>query len=279
MAFLLVSGVPGTGKTLYCIQRYIIPELKKGGVVYTNIEGLIARRISFLFDVDIFDVESNLRQIDDPQYFYKDLPKNCMIILDESQNIFSNRDWQSKHNNEAIKYLMEHRHYGHKVVFITPSIDSLDAGMRRIVEFTYKHKSFSALGSATTVKCGIYDQCNMAKGPLQTITWKHDSRIYDCYSSYFSDGTKEQKPRVHPLRNSLLIFVTIFAIVMLSFSVYNLSKLQKKVHRSDRALKNRSPSVNDSIITTKGLHRAKIRIQVNDSVYTVYDGESSGSKD
>jgi len=262
MALVLVSGVPGTGKTLYCIQKYIIPELKRGGIVYTNIDGIIHRRISHLFDIDIFDVESNLRQITDPEYFYKDLPKNVMIVLDESQNIFSNRDWQSRANNECIKYLMEHRHYGHKVVFITPAIDSLDAGIRRIVEFTYKHKSFSALGNTKTVRMAVFDQCNMAKGPLQVVTWKHDSRVYDCYKSYFTEGTKEQKPRVNPLQNATLIFLIIFVLVMGAISFRNISIFLKRVHKPDSI----PVIVSDSPVRQ---NRPKFYIRVNDSLVLV----------
>lgn len=221
MALLIVTGVPGTGKTLYCIQRYIIPELKKGGIVYTNIAGLVHRRISLLFGIDIFDIEANLRIIENPAYFYKDTPKNCMFVVDEAQNIFGNREWQKKENIEVINYLNEHRHYGHRIVMITPHVESLDAGIRRIVEFTYKHKSFSAIGNSKTVRCAVFDQCNLYRPAVQFFQWKHDSRIYDCYSSYFTDGTKEVKVRVNPLKNGTLYALIVLILVSGFFAVKN----------------------------------------------------------
>lgn len=234
MALLIQTGVAGTGKTLFGIQKYIIPELKTGGVVYTNIDGLVAKRISILFDIDIFQIEKNLRILKDPEYFYKELEKNSMCVIDEAQNVFNNREWQSEKNSECIKYLMEHRHYGHKLVFITPHIDSLDAGIRRVAEFTYKHKSFSALGNAKTVKCAIFDQCNLQKGPLQTFQWRHDTRIYDCYRSYFEEGTKEKKERVYPLRNTLLIMIVIFTLITSFFAIKNGLKFAKRFEKKEK---------------------------------------------
>lgn len=240
MAAIILTGVPGTGKTLYGIQKYIIPALKKGQVVFTNIDGLILRRISYLFNIDIFELEKNLRIIKNPEFFFneaKEVP-NCLVVIDETQNIFSNREWQKSGNQECINYLMEHRHYGHSIVFITPHVDSVDAGIRRVVEFTYKHKSFSALGSHKSVRCAVFDQCNVNKPPVQIFSWTHDTRIYDCYSSYFKDGTKEEKVRVHPFRNATLITLVIFVCVAMFFTIRNGLKLK------ERYVKPKSKTVN-----------------------------------
>jgi len=235
MAVLIITGVAGTGKTLMAIQRYIIPELKKGGIVYTNIDGLVHRHISYLFGIEIFDLEANLRLLDDVNYFYKDKPKNALFVIDEAQNIFSNREWQAKHNCDMVNYLMEHRHYGHKIVFVTPHVDSLDAGIRRVAEFTYKNKSFSALGNKYTVRCAVFDQCNMTKDALQVFTWQHDQRIYQCYSSYFSKEVKEEKVRVYPLRNATLVFVLVLSLIAIIFGINNSSRFLKKISKKQKA--------------------------------------------
>jgi zona occludens toxin (predicted ATPase) len=258
MALLLITGVAGTGKTLYCIQKYIIPELKAGGTVYTNIDGLINKRLSILFDIDIFTIEKNLITINDCEYFYKDVPKNSLFVLDEAQNVFNNRDWQAKKNNECISYLMEHRHYGHKIIMITPHIDSLDAGIRRVAEFTYKHKSFSALGNAKTVKCAVFDQSSINKSPIQTFQWKHDSRVYDCYKSYFDEGTIEKKPRVYPLRNTALYIIVTITFVSLFFGIKNTYEFSKKFKK-----KSETKQISNKI----NVNQRKINvIKINDSV-------------
>lgn len=235
MALLLETGVAGTGKTLYAIQKHIIPELKSGGVVYTNIDGLIPSRIAIFYNMDVFTVEKNIRQIKDVKFFYKEIEKNAMVVLDEAQNIFNNRDWQSTANSELIKYLMEHRHYGHKLVFVTPHIDSLDAGIKRVAEFTYKHKSYSALGRKGQVTCAIFDQANLTREPLQIFKWSHDERIYNCYKSYFQEGTVEKKPRVYPLKNPMLYFLVILTTIMIVFSIRGCAEFQKKISKKSVA--------------------------------------------
>ena len=37
---ILLSGVPGAGKTLNLIKKYIVPALQQGRNVWTNLEGL-----------------------------------------------------------------------------------------------------------------------------------------------------------------------------------------------------------------------------------------------
>lgn len=226
MALLIITGVPGAGKTLYAVQKYIIPELKNGGVVYTNIDGLSKSRISILFDIDIFQVEKNLRILDNPQYFYKGIENNAMVVIDESQNIFSNRDWQSTVNSECVAYVMEHRHHGHKLIFITPHIDSVDAGVRRCAEFTYKMKSFSAIGGTKTVRCAIFDQANVNKQPLKIFTWRHDSDVYNCYNSYFNADVKEKKIRHNYFNDPRLIIILIVVIVSFTMFIKGLPKFR-----------------------------------------------------
>ncbi|HUD44366.1 MAG TPA: zonular occludens toxin domain-containing protein [Patescibacteria group bacterium] len=228
MALLLYTGVAGTGKTLYAIQKYIIPELSKGNQIYTNIDGIVLARISLLFDQDLIQLERGFHDLKDPGRFWEELKQNSMCVLDEAQNIFSNRNWQDRNNVDCVKYLMEHRHYGHQLVFISPHIDAMDAGIRRVAELTYKHKSFSIIGGAKTVKCAVFSQANINNEPLQTFTWKHDTRIYDCYKSYFLEGTVEKKVKVNIFRDPKLIFIVL---VVIASSIWAISSFPKMSHR------------------------------------------------
>ena len=262
MAVVILTGVAGTGKTLYAIQKYIIPELKSGGVVYTNIDGLIPSRISAIFNIDIFDVEKNLRKLNNTDRFFDEIENNSMVIIDEAQYYYSNRDWQKESNTDCVKYLCEHRHYGHKVVFITPHVDTLDAGIRRATQITYKHKSFSIVGNAKTVRCAVYDQTNINDTALQYFTWRHDVRIYDCYKSYINKEITEKKIRVNPFMDPKLIFILIMVIISIFTAITNLSSMSKRVRSkaevskvnkvlTDSQVKKNIIMINDSIIEVR----------------------------
>ncbi len=273
MALLLITGVAGTGKTLYALQKYIIPELKKGNAVYSNIDGLVLSRVAILFDVDIIQLERTYFKLNNPKRFWEEVPKNVMIVIDEGQNIFHNREWQDKDNIDCVKYLMEHRHYGHQVLMITPSVDTIDAGVRRVAEFTYKHKSFSMIGNKKTVKCAIFSQANTTMAPLQLFTWHHDTRIYDCYKSYFEEGTKEVKPRVNIFKNTKLIGLSVVVIIAIILAVRSAPGLARFMPRKHKQLSiNNLPKVNnvsvgngayimigDSVIIGNGKYRREIK--------------------
>jgi zona occludens toxin (predicted ATPase) len=228
MALLLYTGVAGTGKTLYAIQKYIIPELSKGNQIYTNIDGIVLSRISVMFDQDLIQLERGFHNLQDPGRFWEELKQNSMCVLDEAQNIFSNRNWQDRNNVDCVKYLMEHRHYGHQLIFISPHIDAMDAGIRRVAELTYKHKSYSIIGGAKTVKCCVFSQANINNEPLQMFTWKHDVRIYDCYKSYFLEGTVEKKVKVNIWADPKLIIISL--VILLSL-IWALNSVPKMAHR------------------------------------------------
>lgn len=262
MALILVTGVAGTGKTLYCIQKYIIPELKKGQLIYTNIDGLLPSRIAIFFNIDIFQVEANLKQLSDVSHFWKELPTNALCVIDEAQNVFNNRAWQAKENIECIEYLMEHRHYGHRVVMITPHIESLDAGIRRVCEFTYKHKSFSAIGNSKQVRCAVFDQANITKPALQHFSWRHDENVYQCYKSYFEKDVNEKKVRVNPFANATLIFLIVIIGICFTFAFINSSKFIKKME--GRAKKNHHSQV---LSSSKENHKRSGIILINGKAY------------
>ena len=55
-----VCGSPGSYKSVHVLEKYIIPALKKGRQVYTNIENISAIHIATYFDLSPIDVDSNL---------------------------------------------------------------------------------------------------------------------------------------------------------------------------------------------------------------------------
>ena len=102
-----VCGTPGSFKSCYCVEKFILPALREGKKVFTNIEGLDPRYIATLFDLDPVQVEEferSGRVYDDDgtfhedkdkiRRFYDDLPVNSLVVIDEAQNYFSSRDFK-----------------------------------------------------------------------------------------------------------------------------------------------------------------------------------------
>ena len=95
-----VCGSPGSYKSCYALEKFIIPALAEGKQVYTNIEGLSSVYIATYFDMDPVRVDSCLHQLgqvwdDDGTWhedrekirrFYEDLPVNSLVVIDDAQN-------------------------------------------------------------------------------------------------------------------------------------------------------------------------------------------------
>jgi len=253
MAVVVITGVPGTGKTLFGIQRYIIPALQRGEEVWTNIDGLITARIALLFNMDYFDVDARLHLLEHPERFWVGLPKNANVVIDEAQNLWSNREWQKAENKEVMAYLMEHRHLGHRVVMITPHVDSLDPGIRRVTELTYRHKTATLMGARTRVRCTVFDQCNTGRAEgLQAFVWHHDKRIYDCYSSYFSKGTLERKPSVNVFAHFGLWAVVVVTVMFGWWGFVGLSKFAHRMSRHKQVVVTEQPQ--RTSVKASGIH-------------------------
>ena len=156
-----IAGSPGSFKSVHVLEKYIIPALKKGRAVYTNIEKISSIYIATYFDMNPIEVDSLLHILgreyaDDGTYsenpdlirrFYDNVPNNALIVIDEAQNYFSSRDFKEQYSKDAIAYLTRHRHYGHDVIYITQNIDSVDITFRRNTQMTYVLKRAEHIGA------------------------------------------------------------------------------------------------------------------------------------
>jgi len=230
MGLYILSGVPGTGKTLYAIDKWIIPALKAGRQVVTNIDGLNHDAIALIMEEMPLKIHSLLKLInpddfDANQQFYKDLPIGCLVVLDEAQNYFGARNFKEKANNDLIPYITKHRHFKHDVVFISQSQDSIDVAVRRVSAITYWLKSggYSGFGEKNVIVMG-YLGGNMEKKPESKNVYRHNTRIYGAYKSYEdteeSKDIKEKKVSVSILgNNKLMAFYLVMALIGVVFVV------------------------------------------------------------
>jgi zona occludens toxin len=111
VAIILISGLPGSGKTLSAIKRFLIPAIKEGREIYANIEGVNRLGLSLFTEVPFERVEKKLiayelqteREIisNQPLEPFKFSTKrmleginaNSLVVIDEAQTIWNNRDF------------------------------------------------------------------------------------------------------------------------------------------------------------------------------------------
>lgn len=234
-----IQGIPGAGKSLYAIDKWIIPALRSKRQVYANIEGLSIDRMCAIYDLDPIATNMcyhNMEPDDIPlcQAFYKDLPHGALVVLDEAQNYFGSRNWESKENKELIPYLTRHRHYGHDVVVITQNIESIDITFRRLLGLTYSIKRAEMLGLKASSIVYIFDRCNVDRAPLGRTWFKYDKNIFRIYSSYVAEDVTEDRKTVNPVLRSPAIWATAFLFFGGIFYLWHSDALDTLMQRKHR---------------------------------------------
>lgn len=226
------AGSPGSFKSVHVLEKYIIPALKKGRPVYTNIERISSIYIATYFDMNPIEVDSLLhilgREYDEDgnvleenpdkiRRFYDNVPNNALIVIDEAQNYFGSRDFKEQYSKDAISYLTRHRHYGHDIIYITQNIDSVDITFRRNTQMTYVLKRAEAIGAPNLCFIFVYDRTDLERKWLARLKYTPNTACFKCYASYESGEVQEHRKSYNVILRSRGFWFFIFGIAVLLF--------------------------------------------------------------
>lgn len=274
MPIYSLEGTPGSGKTLYAVQK-IIPDFLhvrdyRGDLVprhiYTNIAelkpwlicawcGIPYEAVSEYFHVlgQAVDEDGNTYEDKDlvRWWFFKAdsivwqntlngarqaervpdfdraerIEKNALVIIDEVQNYYSNRDFATTYSKRAIDYLTKNRHYGWTLWWMSQSVEQVDVTFRRNTQYVYFLESKENYGSSTSASVKKYegwlagDKANTP--PYAKETFHHDKRFYAAYSSYEGGVQKEKryKTNVFLAHKGFMFMVVLFVLCLLAIVV------------------------------------------------------------
>lgn len=290
MPIYSLEGTPGSGKTLYCVQK-IIPEFLKirdsqGNLVprhiYTNIEGLKPEIICSLAGIpyeciaDYFHVlgqrvDENGRTYEDKdliRYWYyqaesiewievlngnrtkekipdpekaKLIPIGSLVIIDEIQNYYSNRDFATVYSKQCIDYITKNRHYGWTLWWMSQSVESVDVTFRRNTQYVYFLERKEIYGSSNTSSVKMYegwlvgDKVNTP--PFAVKTFRFDKAYFQAYSSYVQGVTEEKRYKTNVFLQHkgfmTMLILFLIGIVYLFFNppLETLDKSMKKTNK------------------------------------------------
>ncbi|MDO5625552.1 MAG: zonular occludens toxin domain-containing protein [Pseudomonadota bacterium] len=205
----LITGAPGSGKTLYCIHKIIQPLVgthvigqdEDGGTViydrriYTNINGL-------LLDHEFVDKDwlDNL---------HDNKTTGAVVVFDEVQRVWPNRPHGSK-KPPAVEYLETHRHDGIDVVLLTQNPQLLDPAVRALVGRHLHMRRFGAFGAAVVYE---WDACSNAlnfKSAFTKHPYRYSRKVYKLYKS----------AKVHTKQTRRLPFAVYVAVAGVIGAIY-----------------------------------------------------------
>lgn len=274
MPIYSLEGTPGSGKTLYCVQK-IIPDFLKikdgqGNLVprhiYTNIEGLKPEIICALAGIpyesiaDYFHalgrrIDEQGRPYEDKDYvrywYYEEdsiewietlngnrtkervpnpekarlIPLGSLIIIDEVQNYYSNRDFATAYSKACIDYITKNRHYGWSLWWMSQSVESVDVTFRRNTQYVYFLERKEIYGSNNSSSVKMYegwlagDKVNTP--PFAKQTFKFDKRYFACYNSYVQGAGEEKRYKTNVFLQHkgfmTMVILMVLGIIFIAF--------------------------------------------------------------
>lgn len=190
MALNLYTGQPGSGKSYSVVAHVIIPALKKGRHVVTNIP-VEDETLTQVFGGEITQLP--LDALDDPGLPER-FPAGCVAVVDECWNRWPSGQRVSKAANGDLHWLKEHRHRvdnqgnAMQVVLVTQDPSDLASWVRKLIKHTFWMEKLDTVGADNRFSIKIYKGCptgeNIPKRYLIRQSYgTYDPDIYQYYSS------------------------------------------------------------------------------------------------
>jgi hypothetical protein len=202
MTIRLVTGLPGSGKSLYGVSA-IKSALDEGRNVYVDgLDGLVP------FGWEACDANA-----------WQDLPDGSLVVIDEAQKKWPTR--RTAEPPECIRALSEHRHRGFDFLLITQHPTMLDAYVRKLVN---GHVHLIRQHGAQLSKIIGWQECQddpQSQGTRERGTvklWRYPRDLFPLYKS----ATLHTMKRKLPLR---IYGLAALVVVLVGLGWFGLSRL------------------------------------------------------
>lgn len=272
----LYLGVMGSGKSYEMTENFILPALKRGQVVATNIYGLNPLAISQKLGRDVSHLIVLLPEHTDellkPEHWpspsnpdkVSTIPRGAVLVLDECYKIFPPG---SKVPMHVLEYFREQRHFvdedGRTSMTALAFQDFADVhrSIRSVAAVMFHMSKFAALAPFMKVlrplklgfdyRVAIYTKVGNPDRvkPTAIKARRYDPAIFPLYKSYDNADGERAFEQSLDSRGSLLsnTYVVVFIPLMLLAAAYAGHTLYKKF-----ALPDATPAAATSVSASKG---------------------------
>lgn len=236
MSIVAYVGLPGSGKSYGVVENVVVPALKDGRTIVTNIplkKGTLqdeypkGKIISFEPDVD-----STFWNLDNQ-------PKGAVFIIDEAWRYWASGLKASNMPEHEKQFFTEHRHVvgedgkTNELVLVTQDLQQIAAFVRNLIEETYRARKLSGVGRSNNYRVDVYAGAVTGQKPpgqpIRQLFGKYKPEIFRFYKSHTHNKTDfaagmEEKPdkRANLLKSPLILFGIPGALLLLAASVWSL---------------------------------------------------------
>lgn len=226
----LYYGKIGDGKTYHVLKNDILPALRKGRKVYTNIDGLNVRSLALYLDMSPDQVcivhhkehsfyrENLVCGGEQENWESSVIEANSLIVIDEAQKIWDARQFKDT-KKEFLNFLEYHRHFGFDLVFITQNPKRLESAIVRLSNEAYQVKNLKVLGSLFSSRYVIHiRQTAYDRDIIATVRGSFKKELFSLYKSYRSSG-KFSKESKGALSNGIFLLIPLLVAFALTLFI------------------------------------------------------------
>lgn len=237
------TGLMGSGKSYECVSSVIVPAVKAGRRVVTNVDGIDSDAIRAYchdkFGVPMEQLGEVVHCTNDDVRKASFLPHGqevdtfCqpgdIICIDEAWRFWGT---DCKLLPEHKVFFREHRHFVHPdtkvccdLVLMVQDITDLHRTLRVVVEVTFRTTKIKTLGWSKTYRVEMWEGYKLtAKGRVSVENKRYDKEIFPLYSSYTGGTGKELQvdSRQNVLRSPKLWFLTIGVVLLFGWGIYTI---------------------------------------------------------
>lgn len=241
MTTAIIHGDPGSYKTSALISDYLVPAVKAGRVVVTNIRGVkTVEEIAEIYGFELIDtaqiilVEFNEAGFEKMARFFHWVPEGALILMDEGQRVYPTRlrDFKpydllnptdERRPRSVEDSFDSHRHMNWDIYISTPNISKIHKEIRSVAEYGFRHKNmatvFSFMRGRYKRVTHIADNSGTAIGhAISAGLRKIDKRAFDVYQSTATGKTKDSASAFSFFKQPKILLV----LCILGYSVWNM---------------------------------------------------------
>jgi zona occludens toxin len=259
MAITAYVGLPGSGKSYSVVENVIIPALKDGQKVFTN----IPMKNDFCFDnfgntVSSFDIAEI---IENPNWWTEVFEAGSILVIDELWRLWPAGLTINKARMQDKEFLAEHRHLVNQdtgkstsIALVTQDLAQISNFCKLLVDKTFKTVKLDAVGANKSFRVDIYQGevsgTNIPdKNKLNSQFSKYKKEVFNSYVSHtksdIAGDESSNDDRFNFLKSTKFKLVIIGLFLPFIFAYVGLSKVEDEYYKAPEPKTIQNPVYDD----------------------------------
>lgn len=230
MAINFHEGLSGAGKSYEAVVQHILPKLKEGRKVFTNIRGMNHQKIADILELPLETIQGLLFQIE-----WNDLPllphnvltipekyRDSFIVIDELQDYYPASRTQL--DAETTEFITQHRQFGLDILCLGQSLKDCHAIWRRRIQTKIFFLNKEAIGQPNKYKWEAWQQIQPDKWQkVNSGGGEYEEKYFGSYLSHrenVANTTQYNDKRANVLNNWKFKFAIPAVFIGFIWAIY-----------------------------------------------------------